>query len=347
MKKHLKELAELVGGNVIGDAETQVSGVAAIEEAGPGEIAFIANPKFLSMLEHTRASAIIVKEPVSTEKPLLLVPNPYLAFAKLLKLFYEKPSPPAGIDSRAFISPTARLGSDLTISPFAYVGDRSQLGDRVRLYPGVYVGEDCSIGEDSILYPGVSIYSGTIIGKRVTLHAGAVIGADGFGYVKEGGKNFKIPQVGRVEIGDDVEIGANTTVDRATLGKTIVESGVKIDNLVMVAHNVRIGQDSILVAHVGIAGSSRIGKNVTLAGQVGVSDHVTIGDNVRVGAQSGVAFDLAPNQAYTGSPAIPHRDALRAVMIVPKLPEMKKTLEELKKRLEKIEKILSTGKEEA
>jgi UDP-3-O-[3-hydroxymyristoyl] glucosamine N-acyltransferase len=346
MKKKLKELAELVGGNVIGDGEAEVSGVAAIEEAGPGDITFVVNPKFHSMLDQTRASAIIMREPVSTEKPLLLVPNPYLAFAKLLALFYQKPYHPGGIDPNASVSPTARLGSEITLSPFAYVGDRAQIGDRVRLYPGVYVGEDSSVGDDSILYPGVSVYPGTIIGKRVILHAGAVIGADGFGYVKEGEKNVKIPQMGRVEIGDDVEIGANATVDRATLGKTIVESGVKIDNLVMVAHNVIVGQDSILVAQVGIAGSTRIGKNVTLAGQVGVTDHVNIGDNVRVGAQSGVAFDLAPNQAYTGSPAIAHRDALRAAMLVPKLPEMKRTLEEVKRRLEKIEKILSSGKEE-
>jgi UDP-3-O-[3-hydroxymyristoyl] glucosamine N-acyltransferase len=220
------------------------------------------------------------------------------------------------------------------------------IGDRVTIYPGVYVGEDSSIGEESVLYPNVSIYPGTVIGKRVILHSGVVLGADGFGYVKEGKKNVKIPQMGSVEIEDDVEIGANTTIDRATFGKTIIRRGVKIDNLVQVAHNVVIGEDSIIVAQVGIAGSTKVGSNVTLAGQVGVADNIEIGDNVMVGAQSGVPSDLAANQAYTGSPALPHREFLRAATAFPKLPEMRKTLIEIEKRLKKIEETLSSeGKE--
>jgi UDP-3-O-[3-hydroxymyristoyl] glucosamine N-acyltransferase len=216
----------------------------------------------------------------------------------------------------------------------------------VILYPGVFVGEDSSIGEESVLYPNVSIYPRTVIGKRVILHSGVVVGADGFGYVKEGKKNVKIPQMGKVEIEDDVEIGANTTIDRATLGKTIIRRGVKIDNLVQVAHNVVVGEDSIIVAQVGIAGSTKIGSNVTLGGQVGVADHVEIGDNVMVGAQSGVPSDLAPNQAYAGSPVLPHREWLRVVNISPKLPEMRRTLIEIEKRLKKIEETLfSEGKE--
>jgi UDP-3-O-[3-hydroxymyristoyl] glucosamine N-acyltransferase len=214
------------------------------------------------------------------------------------------------------------------------------------LYPGVYVGEDSSVGEDSVLHPNVSIYPRTIIGKRVILHSGVVVGSDGFGYAKEGKKNVKIPQVGSVEIEDDVEIGANTTIDRAALGKTIIRRGVKIDNLVQVAHNVVIGEDSIIVAQVGISGSTKIGSNVTLAGQVGVVGHIEIGDNVMVGAQSGVAHELPPNQAYTGSPALPHREFLRVVTVIPKLPEMRKTLIDIEKRLIKIEEaITSKGKE--
>ena len=347
MIKKLKELAEWVDGTVVGDGEIEISGVAAIEEARAGEITFVANPKYLPKLSETHASAVIVSiEVTQADKPLLCVTNPYLAFAKILTLFSQKPYQPKGIDSNIWISPTAKLGKDLTLYPFVYIGDRCSIEDRVTLYPGVYVGENSSIGEDSILYPNVSIYSGTVLGKRVILHSGVVVGSDGFGYVKEGKKNVKIPQVGMVEIEDDVEIGANTTIDRATLGKTIIRRGVKIDNLVQVAHNVALGEDSIIVAQVGISGSTKIGNNVTLAGQVGVVGHIEIGDNVMVGAQAGVTHDLAANQGYVGSPALPHREFLRAITVFPKLPEMRKTLIEIEKRLKKIEETLSSkGKE--
>lgn len=347
MKRRLKELAEWVDGAVVGDGEIEISGVSAIDDAQAGEITFIAHPKSLSKLDETRASAVIVSNEVDRGgKPLLRVANPYLAFAKILTLFSQKPHQPKGIDPNVWISPTARVGKDLAFYPFVYIGDRCSIGDRVTLYPGVYIGEDSSIGEDSILYPNVSIYSGTIIGKRVILHSGVVVGSDGFGYVKEGKKNVKIPQIGRVEIEDDVEIGSNTTIDRATLGKTIIRRGTKIDNLVQVAHNVTIGEDSIIVAQVGISGSTKIGTNVTLAGQVGVADHVEIGDNVMVGAQSGVMNDLPANQGYTGSPAQPHREFLRMAALFPKLPEMRKTLIDIEKRLKKIEEALSSnGKE--
>jgi UDP-3-O-[3-hydroxymyristoyl] glucosamine N-acyltransferase len=347
MKKRLKELAEWVGGTVFGDGEVEISGIAAIELAQEGEITFIAHPKYLPKLAETKASAIILsKEIPSSTKPLLCVSNPYLAFAKILALFSKKPYQPKRIDSHAWISPTAQLGQEMTIYPFVFIGDRCRIGDRVTLHPGVFIGEDTSIGEESVLYSNVSIYPGTVIGKRVTLHSGVVVGADGFGYVKEGKKNVKIPQIGKVEIEDDVEIGPNTTIDRATLGKTIIRRGVKIDNLVQVAHNVVIGEDSILAAQVGIAGSTKIGSNVTFGGQVGVADHVEIGDNVMVGAQSGVPSDLAANHVYTGSPVLPHRDFLRVANIFPKLPEMRKTLLEIEKRLKRIEETLSSeGKE--
>jgi UDP-3-O-[3-hydroxymyristoyl] glucosamine N-acyltransferase len=347
VKKKLRELAQWVDGTVVGDGEIEISGVAAIEEAQAGEITFVANPKYLPKLSETHASAIIVpKEVTQTDKPLLCVTNPYLAFAKILTLFSHKPYQPKGINSNTWISPTAKLGKDLTFYPFVYIGDRCSIGDRVTLYPGVYVGEDSSIGEDSILHANVSIYSGTILGKRVILHSGVVVGSDGFAYVKEGKKNVKIPQIGKVEIEDDVEIGANTTVDRATFGKTIIRRGVKIDNLVQVAHNVVIGEDSILCAQVGISGSTKVGSNVTLAGQVGVVDHTEIGDNVMVGAQAGVTHRLPPNQGYVGSPALPHREFLRANAVFSKLPEMRKTLIEIEKRIKKIEEALSSGGKE-
>jgi UDP-3-O-[3-hydroxymyristoyl] glucosamine N-acyltransferase len=347
MKKRLKELAQWVNGTVVGDGEIEISGVAAIEVACSGEITFIANPKYLSKLSQTHASAVIVsKEVTQADKPLICVADPYLAFAKILTLFSQTPYQPRGVDPNAWLSPTATLGRDLTLYPFVYIGEHCSIGDRVTLYPGVYVGKDSSVGEDSIFYPNVTIYSGTTIGKRVILHSGVVVGSDGFGYVKEGKKNVKIPQVGRVEIEDDVEIGANTTIDRATLGKTIIRRGVKIDNLVQVAHNVALGEDSIIVAQVGISGSTKIGSNVTLAGQVGVVDHIEIGDNVMVGAQAGVTHDLAANQGYVGSPALPHREFLRAITVFPKLPEMRKTLLDIERRLIKIEEALSSkGKE--
>ena len=347
MKKKLKELAQWVDGTIVGDGEVEISGVAAIEEARAGEITFIADPKYLPNLSKTNASAVIVsKEVTQADKALLCVSRPKLAFAKILTLFSHEPYQPKGIDPNAWISPTAKLGKDLTLYPFVYIGDRCSIGDRVTLYPGVYVGEDASIGEDSILYPNVSVYSRTIIGNRVILHSGVAVGSDGFGYEKEGRKNVKIPQVGRVEIEDDVEIGANTTIDRATFSKTVIRRGVKIDNLVQVAHNVAIGEDSIIVAQVGISGSAKIGSNVTLAGQVGVVPQVEIGDNVMVGAQAGVTHDLPANQGYLGSPALPHREFLRAITTFPKLPEMRKTLIEIEKRLNRIEETLSSkGKE--
>ena len=347
MKKRLRELAEWVGGKVIGDGEVEILRVASIDEAKAGEITFIANPKYLSKLAQTKASAIIVSPEITqAEKPLLCVTNPYLAFAKVVSLFSSHPYQPKGVDPHAWVSPTAQLGRDLTLYPFVYIGDRCQIGDRVTLYPGVSICEDSSIGEDSVIYSNVSIYSKTVIGKRVILHSGVVVGSDGFGYVKDGRKNVKILQVGSVEIEDDVEIGSNTTIDRAALGKTIIRRGVKIDNLVQVAHNVVIGEDSIIVAQVGISGSTRIGSNVTLAGQVGVVGHIEIGDNVMVGAQSGVAYDLAPNQAFSGYPAVPHREWLRAISVFPKMPEMRKTLLDIEKRVKELEKrFLSERKE--
>ncbi len=347
MKKKLKELAEWVQGTVVGDGEVEVHGVASIEDAGEGEITFVANPKYLSRLGQTQASAVIVSpEVTSGEKPLLCVKNPYLAFAKILTLFSQKPYQPKGVDPNAWVSPTAQLGTDLTVYPFVYIGDRCRIGDRVTLHPGVCVGEGSSIGDDSILHPNVSVYPGMVIGKRVILHGGVVVGSDGFGYVKEGKKNLKIPQVGKVEIEDDVEIGSNTSIDRGALGNTIIRRGVKIDNLVQIAHNVLIGEDSIIVAQVGIAGSTKIGSNVTLAGQVGLAGHLQIGDNVLVGAQSGVGQDLSPGQAFSGSPAIPHREWLRMVTATPKVPEMRRKLIDIEKRLIRIEETISLEKEE-
>ncbi len=342
MKRTLNELAEQIGAEVLGDGTVEISGVNSIEGARPGEITFLSNPKYLPKLQETKASAVIVAKNVSvSEKPLLRVENPQLAFVKLLHLFFPGTLPSKGIDPGAYIHSTARLGNEVTVYPFVYIGERCRIDDRVTLYPGVYIGDDVTIGEGSVLYPNVSVYHGSIIGRRVILHAGVVIGSDGFGYVKEGKRNVKIPQVGIVVIEDDVEIGANTTVDRAAFGRTVVGRGVKIDNLVQVAHNVIIGEDSILCAQVGVAGSTTVGSNVYLAGQVGLSDHITVGDNVLVGAQSGVPSNLSPNAAYSGCPVLPHRESLRVYNVMQKLPEMRKMVLDMEKRLAKVEQNLS------
>ncbi len=347
MKKKLNELAAWVQGSITGDGEVEIHGVAPIEDAKEGELTFIANPKYLPRLAETRASAVIVSpEVTSSEKTLLRVKSPYLAFAKILTLFSQKPYQAGGINPNAWVSPTAQLGKDLTVFPFVTIGDGCRIGDRVTLYPGVCVGDHSSIGDDSILHPNVSVYPGMVIGQRVILHSGVVVGSDGFGYAKEGRKNIKIPQVGKVIIEDDVEVGANTSIDRGALGNTVIRRGVKIDNLVQIAHTVLIGEDSIIVAQVGISGSTKIGSNVTLAGQVGLAGHIQIGDNVQVGAQSGVGQDLPPNQAYSGSPAIPHREWLRMAMSLPKVPEMRRTLTAIEKRLTQIEETISFKKEE-
>ncbi|UCD70702.1 MAG: UDP-3-O-(3-hydroxymyristoyl)glucosamine N-acyltransferase [Syntrophobacterales bacterium] len=338
MEKMLSELAQLVGGEVIGDGGVKIIGVAPIEEARKGEITFIAHQRYLPKLNQTEASAVIVSLKVSeAEKPLLRVANPYLAFAKILQIYAHRPYESRGVDQQAWVSPTAKLGEGVSIYPFVYVGDHTEIGNRVIIFPGAFVGDNTIIGDDSLVYPNVCICEGSRIGKRVILHCGVVIGSDGFGFAKDGKRSVKIPQVGIVEIGDDVEIGANTTVDRAAMGKTIIKRGVKIDNLVQVAHTVTIGEDSIIVAQVGIAGSTKIGDNVIIAGQVGVSDHIEIGDNVMVGPQSGVVRDIPPNQVVTGSPSIPHKDHVRAVMTFPKLPEMWRKIGQLEAKVRDLE----------
>ncbi len=338
MEKILSELAQLVGGEVIGDGGIKIVGIAPIEEARKGEITFIAHPRYLPKLTQTEASAVIVSPKVSeAEKPLLRVANPYLAFAKILGIYAHRPYEPRGVDQGAWVSPTAKLGERGSVYPFAYVGDHAEIGNRVILFPGVFVGDNAVIGDDSLIYPNVSIYEGSRIGKRVILHSGVVIGSDGFGFARDGRRSVKIPQIGIVEIGDDVEIGANTTIDRAAMGKTVIKRGVKIDNLVQVAHSVIIGEDSIIVAQVGIAGSSKIGSNVILAGQVGVIDHIEIGDNVIVGPQSGVAKDIPPNQVVTGTPPLPHKEQVRAVLTFPKLPEMWRKIGQLEAKLRDLE----------
>ncbi|MBI5874264.1 MAG: UDP-3-O-(3-hydroxymyristoyl)glucosamine N-acyltransferase [Deltaproteobacteria bacterium] len=337
--KTLKELARFVGGDIAGDENIAISDVAGIDNAGEGDITFIANPKYIAMIANAKASAFIVSPDVKAQagKNFLYVKNPYLAFAKILALFNPPPLPYNGIHPDAYIHPTAKIGSSVSIYPHVFIGEDAVIGDRVSLYPGVFVGRGASIGDDTILYSNVSVRERCHIAKRVIIHCNSVVGSDGFGFAKDGAKYHKIPQVGIVRIEDDVEIGACVTIDRATLGETVVGRGTKIDNLVQIAHNVTIGEDCVIVAQAGIAGSTKIGSRVTLAGQVGVVGHIEIGDDVIIGSQSGVAQDITSKGVFSGSPAIPHRDWLKAQNIFAKLPEMRKMLLELEKRVKELE----------
>lgn len=338
IKKTLKELADLIGGEVIGDDRVILTGVNSIDQAKKGEITFISDPKYLPMARTTEASAIIVTPGFeASEKPILYTDNPYLAYAKIATVFFQRPYHTKGIDRRSFIGKNCDIGKDVSIYPFVYLGDNVRIEDRVILCPGVFVGDDVHIGEDTVVYANVCICERCKIGKRVILHCGTVIGSDGFGFAKDGKRHHKIPQVGIVQIDDDVELGANNTVDRAALGKTWIKRGVKSDNLVQIGHNVIIGEDTILVAQVGIAGSVEIGNCVTLAGQVGVAGHIKIGDNVTVGGKSGVTKDIAPGQIVSGFPCIPHREWLKSQISITKLPEMRKRIKELEIRINELE----------
>jgi UDP-3-O-[3-hydroxymyristoyl] glucosamine N-acyltransferase len=276
-KATLEELATLVGGQVAGDPLLGVTGIAGLEEAGEGEITFLAELKNLPRLEKTKAAAAIVPLSVSTfSKPVIRTPNPYLAYAKIQAFFTHRPYRPRGVDPRAYLGQGTRIGQEVSIYPFVFIGDGCQIGDRAVLYPGVYVGESAQIGEESVLYPNVVVMDRCIIGKRAIIHPGTIIGSDGFGFARDGAQYVKIPQIGIVQVDDDVEIGANCAVDRAAMGKTWVKRGVKTDNLVQVGHNVTIGEDTVLVAQVGIAGSTEVGNRVALGGQVGVVGHIKI-----------------------------------------------------------------------
>jgi UDP-3-O-[3-hydroxymyristoyl] glucosamine N-acyltransferase len=334
MRKSLKEIADIIGGEVLGDENISVYGVSNIEDAKEGEITFISNPKYLRYLDKTSASAIIVSKNIEyRRKPLIRVDNPYLAYAKVANIFYSKPLIYKGIDSKAFISDSATIGVQATIYPFVYIGDSAVIGERVVLYPFVYIGENVKIGNDSIIYSNVSIYNNCIVGNRVIIHSGTVIGSDGFGYARDRDKSVKIPQIGIVEIGDDVEIGSNVSIDRGAIGKTLIGDGTKIDNLVQIAHNVKIGNNSIIVAQVGISGSTEIGENVTLAGQVGVVGHIKIGNNVTVAAQSGISKDVKDGEVMAGYPAIPIKEWRKAIVEFRQLSNLRKRVESLEKRL--------------
>ncbi|MEA3470369.1 MAG: UDP-3-O-(3-hydroxymyristoyl)glucosamine N-acyltransferase, partial [Thermodesulfobacteriota bacterium] len=300
--KKLHEIAEYLGATVVGDGDVEIHDIRSIDEAEEGDLTFIANPKYRKKLESTGASAVIVGHDTgASDKNLLVVDDPYASMARALALFYPEETPLRGISEDAFIESDAKIAEGTVVYPGVYIGKNVRVGRGTVLYPGVSVGNNSVIGEDSVLYPNVTLYRKCRIGNRVILHAGVVVGSDGFGFANPGRENLKVPQVGFVQIDDDVEVGSNCTIDRGTLGKTWIKQGVKIDNLVQIAHNVVIGENSIIVSQVGISGSTKLGKSVILGGQAGLVGHISIGDNVMVAAQSGVHKDIAPNQIISGS----------------------------------------------
>jgi UDP-3-O-[3-hydroxymyristoyl] glucosamine N-acyltransferase len=335
MSVTVRQLAELVQGEIHGDADQVITAARPLDQAQPGEITFLDNERHAARLHACRAAAVVVPRALPANGlTTIRVTDPLAAFIVIFRRLHGRDdSPPPGIDPRAAVHPTARLGEGVSVQPFAVVGEGSVIGARCRLYSGVIVGRDCRIGADTVLYPHVVLYDGTVIGDRAIIHAGAVIGADGFGYRFQNGRHVKVPQFGHVEVGDDVEVGAGSTIDRGTFGATRVGEGTKIDNQVQVGHNCRIGRHNVLVSQVGIGGSSSTGDYVVLAGQVGVADHLHVGDGAIVGAQSGLTRDVPPGERMFGTPANPARAEWRIIACLEKLPDLRRDVLRIKQHL--------------
>lgn len=330
----LAQVHQLVGGELHGDGTTTITTLAGLTEATAEALAFVANDKALKLAAGITAGALLVHRHLSELPiPQIVVPNPQLAFAQVAQRFFVPAYVPRGTAPDLTRGGQVIIGPDVSIWPFVTLGDRVTIGARVTLYPGVFVGADSTIGDDSVLYPNVVIREGSAIGARVIIHSGTVVGSDGFGYVQHQGKHVKIPQLGGVTIEDDVELGANVTIDRATLGETIIQTGTKVDNLVQIAHNVTIGAHSIIVAQVGIAGSTTIGRHVMIGGQAGLADHISIGDQVMIAARAGVNRSLEPNQIVSGAPVMPHETWMKAQAVIPRLPELRQLVRNLEQRV--------------
>ena len=336
-QKSLEELAALAGASVKGDGKAVITGFASLEDAGPGDIAFAAEKKYFNAAKASKASAIIASSEIEGVENLLIARNPQLAFVKAVEALSPFSRPEAGISPRAEVHPGASIGAGVSIQSFCVVEDGAEIGDGTILYPGASIGKGARVGSGCVLYQGVVVREGCVVGNNVIIHCNSVVGSDGFGYARDGARYAKVPQRGVVRIGDDVELGACVTVDRATLGETVIGRGTKIDNLVQIAHNVKIGEDTVIVAQAGIAGSTRVGSRSQIGGQVGVAGHITIGDEVGIGAQSGVTGSLPSRGVFSGMPAIPHGEWLRAATVFSKLPDMKKKISELEKRLSELE----------
>lgn len=321
-----------------------IVGVNSLDGAGPGEISFFADRKYRESLKKTKASAVFVsKEDQSFYGTQVAVSNPELAYAKVASLFASPVPGYPGISEMAIMHESSHIGENVSVYPWVYIGEEAVIGDGTILFPGVFIGDRVRVGKKSVIYPNVSILHDCLIGENVIIHAGTVIGSDGFGYVRDGSTSVKIPQTGIVQIDDDVEIGANNCIDRAALGRTWIKRGTKLDNLVQVGHNVIIGEDTIVVAQTGISGSVRIGREVMIGGQVGISDHLEVGDRAMIAPQAGVAKSIPPGGVVSGSPAISHKLWLRASSLISRLPQLNERLRGLEKRIEELEKGIQKG----
>lgn len=334
----LKTLVEKVNGRLVGNGNTAITGIAGIKEAKKGDISFLTHIHYQKYIRDTNASAIILGEDVNIQDisglNLVIVKNPSLAYAIVADHFNARYRQGAGKHSNlAFIAKSAKISKSASVAPFVHIENRVVIEKNVTIFPFVYIGEKTTIGAGTTVFPNVTIYDGVTIGKNVIIHSGTVIGSDGFAYVWDGSKHVKIPQLGTVEIEDDVEIGANVTIDRASLEKTTIKKGVKIDNLVQIAHNVTVGENSIIVAQVGIAGSATIGKNVVLAGQAGVRDHVTVGDNVQAGGRTGITKDVPGNSLIMGTPHLPFKEWAKLQGYFKMLPQLFAKMKQVEKKL--------------
>jgi UDP-3-O-[3-hydroxymyristoyl] glucosamine N-acyltransferase len=345
-----KQIAQLIDGKIEGNPEAKISKVAKIEDAKEGDLSFIANPKYEEHIYTTSASVLIVNDSLQVDKKikpaLIRVKDAYSSFAILLEKYNEIISGKGktGIEEPSFISKTAKIGKDVYVGALSYIGENVVVGDRVRILPGCYIGDNAVIDESSELNAGVRIANDCVIGKRVVVHAGAVIGSDGFGFAPQSDRSYKkIPQIGNVVIEDDVEIGANTTIDRATMGSTIIRKGVKLDNLVQIAHNVEIGENTVIAAQTGISGSTKLGKNCVVGGQVGIVGHIQIADGTQINAQSGVSKTITqPGTAITGSPAYEYKSSLKSQAIFRNLPDLQQRLHDLEQRLKELQSLLNS-----
>ncbi len=335
MSTTLRQLADLVQGELSGNGDLVIQAARPLGDAGPGSITFVEDEKHAQHLNGSRASAVVARRGLPTGTVSVVhVADPVSAFAVIVRHLHGRAEPaPHGIDAQAYIHPTARIGPGCSIYPFACIGEESALGARCRIHSGAVVGRFCHLGDDVTLYPNAVLYDGTVLADRTIIHANAVLGADGFGYRFQDGKHVKVPQLGHVEIGADVEVGACTTIDRGTFQATRIGDGTKIDNLVMVAHNCQIGRHNLFVSQMGIAGSSSTGDYVVIAGQAGIVDHVRIGDRAVVGAQAGVTKEVPTGQRVLGSPATPEREQKRILMSLEKLPEIRRDLQRIKLQL--------------
>lgn len=337
------QIALLIDGKVEGNADAGVLSFGKIEEAREGQLAFLANPKYEDYLYSTAASVIIVNESQELRQPvnatLIRVPDAYSAFATLLTKYQQLVTQQlSGIQEPSYIAKSARLGSNVFVAAFAYIGENVVIGENVKIFPHTFIGNNVKIGDHTIIHAGVKIYYDCVLGKHITVHAGSVIGSDGFGYAPQADGSFKkVPQIGNVIVEDNVEIGANATIDRATIGSTLIKSGAKLDNLIQIAHNVEVGNNTVIAAQAGVSGSTKLGNNVMIGGQAGIVGHISIADGSKINAQSGVSKSLkVPNTAVTGSPAFDYTSALRSQALSRNLPELEKRLKELEQLVKQL-----------